>query len=103
MSPIKWDMPAFRKVTGREASVENAVASATAKIDSRANSLGSGFKSGPYYENHHKSTTIGEQPARYGSDVQHHGGNQWPIGIVYTANYAAMLDNSRNNTLLKAK
>ena len=41
----------------------------------------------------------GTQPS-YGADVETHGGA--PVGIVYTANYAAMRDNAQNNTLLKS-
>lgn len=75
------------------------VESATARIEGRANALGAPFRTGLYHRNH-KSPAVGNTQPVYASDVETHG--QMPVGIVHTANYAAMRDNAQNNTLLKS-
>ena len=75
------------------------IESATERIGGKANSLGAPFRTG-YYHRDHKSPAVGGTQPSYGADVETHGGV--PVGIVYTANYAAMRDNAQNNTLLKS-
>ena len=75
------------------------VVAETSAVLSRANQMGSAFRTGIYHRNH-KSPGVGNTQARYASDVRDFGG--MPVGIVHPANYAAMRDMYENNTLVKA-
>ena len=75
------------------------VSQVTAKAASNANALGAGFRTGLYYRDH-KAPPVGNTQPRYDSNVQKRKGG--PVGIVYTANYAAAKDNMLHNTLLKS-
>lgn len=69
-------------------------------IVKQANALSSGFRTGRYFPNH-KPPAVGNTQPSYKGDVKR--GRKGPVGIVYTANYAAQKDNHLHNTLLKAK
>lgn len=75
------------------------VTQVTSRSASNANSLSAGFRTGLYYVNH-KAPPVGNTQPRYESNVQTRKGV--PIGIVYTANYAAAKENHLHNTLLKS-
>lgn len=77
--------------------VIRSTADATADL---ANSFSSGFRTGKYHKDHQSPAIGGTQPV-YKSNTQRPKGVV-PVGIVYTANYAAKQDNHRHNTLLKA-
>lgn len=66
----------------------------TDRVASNANSLGSGFKTERYKGK-------GGTSPKYMADTQRPRGIV-PVGMVYTANYAAMKDNMKHNTLLKS-
>ena len=98
MARIHWDGLALAKAVGAAARPE--VERVTARCGSRANAMGSSFKTGTYHRDH-KSPHVGGTTASYGSDVEEFKGF-WPVGLVHTGNYAACRDNAENNTLLKA-
>jgi hypothetical protein len=98
MGSIQWDGIALARAIGIAAMPE--VTSATQRAAASANAMGSAFKTGIYHRDH-KSPHVGETPAHYGSSVRAYYGT-WPVGIVYTGNYAAMCDNAKNNTLLNS-
>ena len=68
---------------------------ATDHIISKANSLGSGYRTAKY-----KHSTVGGKQPEYGGDVKK--GKSGLIGIVHPTNYAAMKDNHLHNTMLKS-
>lgn len=78
---------------------EGALSEAVNSISSRANALSSGFRTGRYYDREAKELKGDTQPS-YKGDVRRMGKTE--VGIVYTANYAAMKDNMEHNTLLKS-
>lgn len=97
---VEWDMDALQRAAGRDDLVKEALESCTSQIVQRANAIGSGFRTG-FYHRDHQSPAVGGTAPEYDGDVEmHKGGN---VGIVHPVNYAAMVDNHRNNTLLKAK
>lgn len=61
-----------------------------------------GKTGGTWHDHGGNYKTVGDQEARYGTKPVIIGKDGY-IGIVYTANYAAIKDNHKNNTLLKAK
>lgn len=65
-----------------------------------ANALSSGFRTGYYHRDHKSPAVGGTQPAYMAKTGRPRG--IVPVGIVYTANYAAQKDNMLHNTLLKA-
>ncbi|MBR3326767.1 MAG: hypothetical protein IKG22_05530 [Atopobiaceae bacterium] len=78
---------------------ESALNEAVNAITSRANALSSGFRTGRYYDREAHELKGDTQPS-YKGDVRRMGKTE--VGIVYTANYAAMKDNMEHNTLLKS-
>lgn len=98
MGSIKWDDGSLKAAMADAA--QGAVRDRTSAIESAANLMGSGFRTGIYHRDH-KSPGVGDTAPRYESNVEEHGGI--PVGMVYTGNYAAMVDNHRSNTLLKAR
>lgn len=71
------------------------------KVDemaAKANALSAGFRTGYYHRDHQSPAVGGTQPV-YQSNTRRNP--TVPVGIVYTANYAAQKDNMQNNTLLK--
>lgn len=114
---VEWDMAALRRAAARSDETRTALEEATDRIISTANAMGSGTRSGGHgykakgtgtprmgegwleYEN--SPAPVTGPAAEYAGNVRmFHDGY---MGIVYTANYSAKLDNHRNNTLLKAK
>ncbi|MBQ9003115.1 MAG: hypothetical protein IJ087_14790 [Eggerthellaceae bacterium] len=98
MGNVRWNDSALKKAVGAAARAE--VAARTRKAAAAANSMSAGYRTGLYHRDH-ESPAVGGTAPRYEPDVRDYDG--WPVGIVYTGNYAAMKDNHENNTLLKAK
>ena len=96
---VRIDKAALWRCMKGAAETAKAVELATRRIHSRANALGSTFRTGLYHRNH-QSPTVGNTQAAYGGNVERHNGT--PVGIVHTGNYASMRDNAENNTLLKS-
>lgn len=96
---VEWDMPKLGDVIGKAPEVKAEITSATERICTTANSMGSGFRTGLYHRDH-KSPAVGDTQPVYESDVR--VVDHSVVGIVYTGNYSAMVDNGRSNTLLKA-
>lgn len=69
------------------------------RIESNANQMSSGFRTGIFHD-HATGQTLGNTQPQYASDVAKKGRSI--VGIVHVKNYAAMKDNYENNTLLKA-
>lgn len=84
----------------RSAGTRAKLAEETARIAGRANSLGSGYRTGRYHD-HATGEVRGNTQPSYGHSVQM-GRRGW-VGLVHPKNYAAMKDTKENNTLLKAK
>lgn len=97
-SRVVWDDAAIGRLCASQPA-RDAVREKTEEVQGRAQSLGGGFRTGLYHRDH-KSPAVGNTPAVYESNVRDYGSAS--VGIVYTGNYSAMKDNSRNNTLLKA-
>lgn len=114
---VEFDMAALQRVGARSDEMRAALTDATDRIVSTANALGSSTHSGGHgykakgtgsarkgqgwLEHENSPAPVTGPAARYDGNVRmfHEG----YMGIVYTANYSAQLDNHRNNTLLKAK
>lgn len=114
---VEWDMDALQRAAARSEETRAALVDATDRIVSTANSMGSGTHSGGHgykakgtgrprkgqgwLEHDRSPAPVTGPAAEYAGNVRmFHDGY---MGIVYTANYSAKLDNHRNNTLLKAK
>ena len=114
---VEWDMAALQRAAARSDEVRDALTEATDRIVSTANAMGSGTRSGGHdykakgtgtprrgqvwLEHENSPAPVTGPAAEYAGNVRmFHDGY---MGIVYTANYSAQLDNHRNNTLLKAK
>lgn len=69
-----------------------------AGMAANANALSAGYRTGRFYDRAEKKLKGDTQP-RYASNVERHG--KALVGLVYTANYAAMKENHEHNTLLK--
>lgn len=76
------------------------VRNAADQVASNANALSAGFRTGKYHRDH-KSPGVGGTQPRYQSNTGRPRGIV-PVGIAYTANYAAKKDNMQHNTLLKS-
>ena len=100
---IRIDQRKLKKLALESDGTYQMVRAARDRVDATANSLGSSFRTG-YYHRDHKSPAVGGTQPKYGGDTQRFrsGGVNAPVGIVYTANYAAQKDNMLHNTLLKA-
>lgn len=98
-SSVRIDKAALWRAMKSAPETARAVETATRRIHSRANALGSMFRTGLYHREH-QSPAVGNTQAAYDGNVEAHNGT--PVGIVHTGNYAAMCDNARNNTLLKS-
>lgn len=114
---VEFDMAALQRVGASSDETRAALAEVTDRIVSTANAMGSGTRSGGHgykakgtgrsrkgqgWLEHDRSPAAVTGPAaEYAGNVRmFHDGY---MGIVYTANYSAQLDNHKNNTLLKAK
>ena len=95
LTNIKWNKQKLGHAIGTSPETKRGIEEKTRQICSQANAIGGGFRTGRYYE------LKGNTAAVYESSVQ--TGRHATYGIVYTANYAAMVDNQKHNTLLKAK
>lgn len=114
---VEWDFDALIDAVARSDETRNALKEATDRIISTANDMGSGTRSGGHgykakgtgtprrgqgwLQHENSPAPVTGPAAEYKGDVQMF--NWGYMGIVYTANYSAELDNHRNNTLLKAK
>ena len=114
---VEFDMGALERVGARSDEMRAALVEVTDGIVAAANALGSSTHSGGHgykakgtgtprkgqgWLEHDRSPAAVTGPAaKYAGNVRmFHDGY---MGIVYTANYSAQLDNHKNNTLLKAK
>lgn len=114
---VEFDMAALRDAAARSDETRTALVAATDHIVAAANTMGASTHSGG-----HGYDTKGTGRPRRGQGWLQHDRSPAPVtgpqasyagnvrmqrdgymGIVYTANHAAQLDNHRNNTLLKAK
>ena len=98
---ISWNMSALNKAVGESAEVRAGIDRLTKRCELNANANAAGFKTGRYYDRA-EGRLKGETTAKYTYDIESNGPDKWPVGLVYPANYAAMMDNYKNNTLLKA-
>lgn len=95
----------------------SAISSESSKIAAKANAMASeksgvwretgkphtpGRSGGEFHDHGNVTEVIGGKSAVYASKPARRGPGG-VVGIVYTANYAAQKDNSKRNTLLKAK
>lgn len=98
---ITWDKSALGRVLAKDPSVLTEVNRATQERCAKANALCAGFKSGVWHDHANGDKKYGPTQAVYGSNVKRFGAANVPVGIVYTANYAAAKDNLKHNTLAK--
>lgn len=114
---VEWDMAALQRAAARSDEVRAALVEATDRIVGNANAMGHGTRSGGHdykakgtgtprkgqgwLEHDRSPAPVTGPAAEYAGNVQMFRDGY--MGIVYTANYSAKLDNHRNNTLLKAK
>lgn len=98
MARVRWNTNALLKAVGTAAQPE--VRGAVQRMQQRAQAMGNSYFTGFYHRNH-QSPAIGGTQARYAWKMGIYNG-AWPVGIVYTANYAAKKDTMLNNTLFKA-
>lgn len=96
---IKWDLPNLWKAINDDPEINVKIQDETIKRRNAANAMAAGFKSGIIHSD--SGEEIGNTEAKYASNVRKMGQYRRPVGMVYTANYAAKLENSKNNTLLK--
>ena len=113
---VVFDMDALRDAAMRSDETRAALTARTDRIISTANAMGAATHSGG-----HGYDTKGTGRPRKGQGWLQHDRSPAPVtgpqaayagnvrmqrdgymGIVYTANHAAQVDNQRNNTLLKA-
>lgn len=94
---INWNYHALGRAIASGS--RGVIESVTSLAESNANALGSGFRTGRYYDRQ-AGQRKGDTAPVYASNVEVHG--IVPVGMVYTGNYAAAKDNMENNTLLKA-
>ncbi len=100
LTNIKWNKQKLGHAIGTAPDTKRGIEEKTRQICASANAIGGGFRTGRYYDR--KAGELkGNTAAVYESSVQ--TGRHATYGIVYTANYAAMVDNQKHNTLLKAK
>lgn len=100
MGSVQWNDAALGRIVGKAPEVQAEVERCTKEIWQRANALSSGYRTGLYHRDHESPAVGNTQPA-YDGDVELK--RNAVVGIVHTANYAAMKDNAENNTLLKAR
>ena len=114
---VEFDMAALQRVGARSDETRAALVEVTDGIVASANALGSSTHTGGHgykakgtgtprkgqgwLEHENSPAPVTGPAARYDGNVRMFQNGY--VGIVYTANYAAKVDNHRNNTLLKAK
>lgn len=96
---ITIDEGKLRKLAFGSPETKALVEGKTSSTAAKANSLGSGYRTGLYHRDH-RSPAVGNTQPSYGGDVQRRGTGY--VGIVHPLNYAAMKDNHLHNTLLKS-
>ena len=114
---VEFDMAALQRAGASSDEMRAALVEVTDGIIASANALGSSTHTGGHgykakgtgkprkgqgwLEHENSPAAVTGPAAEYEGNVRmfHEG----YMGIVYTANYSAQLDNHRNNTLLKAK
>ena len=97
---IHWNKAQLNREIGKSEEVNSQITRHTARMGMAANDAGAGFKSERVLD-YKKKEWVGGTQAHYGYNVERNGSDRWPVGLVYTANYAAMKDNLLHNTLLK--
>lgn len=114
---VEFDMAALQRAGASSDEMRAAMEEVTDGIIASANALGSSTHTGGHgykakgtgtprkgqgwLEHENSPAPVTGPVAEYDGNVRmFHDGY---VGIVYTANYAAKVDNHRNNTLLKAK
>lgn len=97
---INWDEKALLRAIGKDPEVRSKIKSYAAKKAEAANAASASFRTEKFFRGGKRVAGVGEKQPEYESDMQVFKG-YWPVGIVYTGNYAAMKDNHLHNTLLK--
>jgi hypothetical protein len=95
---VRLDLEALARVARESEGLSIPLGIRTQAIVRAANAIGSGFRTKRL---NHQSPPVGGTQAAYVGDVTR-GRSGW-VGIVHPANYAGMVDNHKNNTLLKAR
>ena len=104
MGKVQWNDAALGRIIGKDGNVVAEVERCTKEIWSKANALSAGYTTKLLEHQkkpRHGKFPVGGTQAAYDGDVQVL--RNAAVGIVHTANYAAMKDNAENNTLLKAR
>lgn len=96
---IRWDMARLGRLCAKAPETVEAIDEAVSRTAAAATSMSSGNVTGSYHRDH-KSPHVGGAAPSYGSDTRVL--RESVVGLAYTTNYAAMKDNAKNNTLLKA-
>lgn len=103
MAEIRVEMaPDFDKIIAGLPGVGEAVTERASEVSGRANSLGSGFRTG-FYHRDHKSPAVGGTAPVYGYETAEKSAKYGYVSTVHPLNYSAMKDSFLNNTLLKAR
>ena len=97
---VEFDLEALHEAASHDKLVESMLRVFTARCVNAANAMSSGFRTGIFHPGGRGPGVGNTQPA-YAGDVTE--GRKGIVGIVRPANYAAMLDNHENNTLLKVR
>ena len=114
---VEFDMTALQRAGASSDEMRAAMEEVTDGIIASANALGSSTHTGGHgykakgtgtprkgqgwLEHENSPAPVTGPAAKYEGNVRMFQNGY--VGIVYTANYAAKVDNHRNNTLLKAK
>lgn len=97
---FKIDKDKLWRLVCRQDATYQVIRSTTDAIANRANNMSANYRTGKYHPDH-KSPGVGGTQPRYQSNTQRPKGIV-PVGMAYTANYAAKKDNYLHNTLLKS-
>ena len=97
---VEFDLEALHEAASHDRLVESMLRVCTARYVNAANAMSSGFRTGIFHPGG-RSPGVGNTQPVYAGDVTE--GRKGIVGIVRPANYAAMLDNHENNTLLKVR
>lgn len=98
---IHWDVNALKKAISESDDIRAEMCEITRKKAASANLMSASFRTQEFVDGETRARK-GDKAPKYDWDVELHGPDRWPTGIVYTRNYAAMKDNMLHNTLLKA-
>lgn len=100
LTNIKWNKQKLGHAIGTAPETKRGIEEKTRQICNRANDMSGGLRTAFFYDRK-ENKVKGDSEPEFGSSVQ--SGRHATYGIVYTANYAAMLANQKYNILLKAK